>query len=61
MLKESKVDERCMGELLANLTRDIANGMMKEYGCDYDSTRDRIRRAFLSNFDGQSAQLKEIS
>ena len=50
--QESQIDEReAWGELLADLTRHIANGMMKEYGWDYDSTRDRIRAAFLSNFD----------
>jgi hypothetical protein len=39
------------GQLLADLTRHIANGMMKEYGWDYDATRDRIKTAFLSGFD----------
>jgi len=53
--KDSQVDERdAWGELLADLTKHIANGMMKNYGWDYDSTRDRIRAAFLENFDDKS-------
>jgi hypothetical protein len=45
--EDSEIDERdAWGVLLADLTRHIANGMMKEYGWDYDSTRDRIRQAF---------------
>jgi len=53
--QESQVDERdAWGQLLADLTRHIANGMMKEYGWDYDSTRDRIRSAFLKNFGDKS-------
>jgi len=52
---ESQVDEReAWGELLSDLTKHIANGMMKEYGWDYDSTRHRIRAAFLKNFDDKS-------
>ena len=50
------IDERdAWGELLADLTRHIANGMMKEHGWDYDSTRDRIRTAFLKWYDDKSA------
>lgn len=50
--EDCEVDERdAWGQLLADLTRHIANGMMKEYGWDYDATRDRIKRAFLSGFD----------
>ena len=42
------IDERdAWGESLADLTRHIANGMMKEHGWDYDSTRDRIRIAYF--------------
>ena len=53
--EETDVDERdAWGELLADLTKHIANGMMKEYGWNYDSTRDRIRAAFLRNFDDKS-------
>lgn len=29
--------------------------MMKEHGWDYDSTRDRIRTAFLKWYDDKSA------
>jgi hypothetical protein len=32
--------------------------MMKEYGWDYDSTRDRIRAAFLSNFDEKAGGIE---
>jgi hypothetical protein len=32
-----------------------ANSMMKEHGWDYDSTRDRIRTAFLKWYDDKSA------
>ena len=57
--KESEVDERdAWGELLADLTKHIANGMMKQYGWDYDSTRDRIRTAFLKNFDDKSRMIE---
>ena len=50
------IDERdAWGELLADLTRHIANGMMKKHGWDYDSTRDRIRTAFLKWYDDKSA------
>jgi hypothetical protein len=50
--EQSEVDERdAWGFLLADLTRHIANGMMKEYGWDYDSTRDRIKAQFLKSFD----------
>jgi hypothetical protein len=55
-LEESQIDERdAWGELLADLTRHIANRMMQERGWDYDSTRDRIRTAFLKWFDDKSA------
>ena len=54
-VEESDVDERdAWGELLADVTRHVANGMMKEYGWDYDSTRERIKVAFLRNFDDKS-------
>jgi hypothetical protein len=54
-LGDPQIDERdAWGELLADLTRHIANGMMKEYGWDYDSTRDRIRTAFLKWYDDKS-------
>jgi hypothetical protein len=57
--EESEVDERdAWGELLADLTKHIANGMMKEYGWDYDSTRDRIRTAFLKHFDDKSGKIE---
>lgn len=57
--KDSEIDERnAWGELLADLTKHIANGMMKEYGWDYDSTRDRIRIAFLKNFDDKSKNIE---
>ena len=57
--EESEIDERdAWGELLADLTRHIANGMMKEYGWDFDATRDRIRTAFLSNFDDNSGTIE---
>jgi len=57
--KDSQVDERdAWGELLADLTKHIANGMMKNYGWDYDSTRDRIRAAFLENFDDKSGTIE---
>ncbi len=57
--EECEVDERdAWGELLADLTKHIANGMMKEYGWDYDSTRDRIRAAFLKNFDDKSRTIE---
>jgi Domain of unknown function (DUF5076) len=47
-LQNPDIDERdTWGELLADLTRHIANGMMTEHGWDYDSTRDRLRTAFL--------------
>ena len=46
------------GELLADLTRHIANGMMKEYGWDYDATRNRIRTAFLNNFEDKSRTIE---
>jgi hypothetical protein len=50
--EDSDVDERvAWGFLLADLTRHIANGMMQEYGWDYDETRNRIRSSFLHNFD----------
>ncbi|MEO6036616.1 MAG: DUF5076 domain-containing protein [Verrucomicrobiota bacterium] len=50
--EESEADERdAWGELLADLTRHISNGMMKKYGWDYDATRDRIRESFLRTFD----------
>ena len=53
------MDERdAWGELLADLTKHIANGMMKNYGWDYDSTRDRIRAAFLENFDDKSGTIE---
>ncbi len=56
---DSDVDERdAWGELLADLTRHIANGMMREYGWNYDSTRDRIRAAFLRNFDDKSGNIE---
>ena len=52
---DAEVDERdAWGELLADLTKHIANGMMKQHGWDYDSTRDRIRAAFLRHFDDKS-------
>jgi Domain of unknown function (DUF5076) len=58
-LQNSDIDERdAWGELLADLTRHIANGMMKEHGWDYDSTRDRIRTAFLKWYDDKSANTK---
>jgi hypothetical protein len=57
--KESEVDERdAWGELLADLTKHIANGMMKQYGWDYDSTRDRIRASFLKHFDDKSRKIE---
>ncbi len=57
--EDSEVDERdAWGELLADLTKHIANGMMKEYGWDYDSTRDRIRTAFLTKFDEKSRKIE---
>ena len=57
--EQSGIDERdAWGELLADLTRHIANGMMKEYGWDYDSTRDKIRAAFLRNFDDKSRNIE---
>lgn len=57
--EESEVDERdAWGELLSDLTKHIANGMMKEYGWDYDSTRDRIRAAFLQSFDDKSGTIE---
>jgi hypothetical protein len=57
--EESEVDERdAWGELLSDLTKHIANGMMKEYNWDYDSTRDRIRAAFLKNFDDKSRNIE---
>jgi|SRR3569833_433474 len=57
--KESQVDERdAWGQLLADLTKHIANGMMKEYGWDYDSTRDRIRSSFLKDFDDKSGAVE---
>jgi len=50
--EDSGIDERdAWGELLADLTRHIANGMMQSHGWDYDSTRDSIREAFLKNYD----------
>ena len=56
---DAGVDERdAWGELLADLTRHIANGMMKEYGWDYDSTRDRIRAAFLKKFEDKSQTIQ---
>jgi Domain of unknown function (DUF5076) len=55
-LQNREIDERdAWGELLSDLTRHIANGMMKEHGWDYDSTRDRIRTAFLRWYDDKSA------
>jgi hypothetical protein len=52
------VDEReAWGFLLADLTRHIANGMMQEYGWDYDATRNRIRESFLRNFDDKSGDV----
>jgi hypothetical protein len=57
--EESEIDERdAWGELLCDLTKHIANGMMKEYGWDYDATRDRIRAAFLKNFDDKSGKIE---
>jgi hypothetical protein len=57
--QECGIDERdAWGELLADLTRHIANGMMKEYGWDYDSTRDRIRAGFLKNFDEKAGDIE---
>jgi Domain of unknown function (DUF5076) len=53
---DPQIDERdAWGELLADLTRHIANGLMQEHGWDYDSTRDRIRTAFLKWYDDKSA------
>lgn len=50
--KDSEVDERdAWGELLVDLTKHIANGLMQDHGWDYDSTRDRIRASFLKQFD----------
>ena len=57
--EESDADERdAWGVLLSDLTRHVANGMMKEYGWDYDSTRDRIRATFLRNFDDKSGSIE---
>lgn len=57
--EDSDIDERdAWGELLADLTRHIANGMMKEYGWDYDTTRDRIRASFLRHFDDKSRNIE---
>ena len=57
--EDSEVDERdAWGELLSDLTRHIANGMMKEYGWDYDATRDRIRAAFLKSFDDKAGTIE---
>jgi hypothetical protein len=53
--EDCDIDERdAWGQLLADLTKHIANGMMKQYGWDYDATRDRIRIAFLKGFDDKS-------
>jgi hypothetical protein len=55
-LENPQIDERdAWGELLADLTRHIANGLMQEYGWDYDATRDRIRTSFLKWYDDKSA------
>ena len=57
--EDAEVDERdAWGELLADLTRHVANGRMKEYGWDYDATRDRIKMAFLNNFDDKSRTIE---
>ena len=56
--EDSEVDEcEAWGFLLADLTRHIANGMMQEYGWDYDATRDRIRVSFLRNFDDKTGDV----
>lgn len=56
--EDSGVDEReAWGFLLADLTRHIANGMMQQYGWDYDATRDRIRGSFLQNFDDKTGNV----
>ena len=53
--EDSEVDEReAWGFLLSDLTRHVANGMMQEYGWDYDATRDHIRASFLKNFDDKA-------
>ena len=53
--EDSEVDERdAWGFLLSDLTRHIANGMMQQYGWDYDATRDHIRVSFLKNFDDKA-------
>jgi hypothetical protein len=58
-VEDSEIDERdAWGALLADLTRHIANGMMKDYGWDYDSTRDRIRAGFLKNFDEKAGDIE---
>lgn len=52
--EDCTIDERdAWGQLLADLTKHIANGMMQSHGWDYDSTRDRMRAAFLRNFDNK--------
>lgn len=57
--EDSGIDERAAwGELLADLTRHIANGMMQSHGWDYDSTRDSIRAAFLKNYDEKAGDIE---
>jgi hypothetical protein len=57
--EDSEVDEReAWGFLLADLTRHIANGMMQQYGWDYDATRDRMRLSFLQNFDDKTGNVE---
>lgn len=53
--EDSEVDEReAWGFLLSDLSRHIANGLMQQYGWDYDATRDHIRASFLKNFDDKT-------
>ena len=57
--EDSKFDERdAWGQLLADLTKHIANGMMQSHGWNYDETRNRIRDAFLENYDDKARNVE---
>ncbi|MGB8353202.1 MAG: DUF5076 domain-containing protein [Chthoniobacteraceae bacterium] len=57
--EDCKIDERdAWGELLSDLTKHIANAMMQSNGWDYDATRNRIKDAFLANYDDKSKNIE---
>jgi hypothetical protein len=56
--EQHNVDERdACGQLLADTTKHIANGLSKSHGCEKEDTIRQIKEVFLASVDSTNTSL----